>query len=71
MLNPFVYCFFFLSISEIIAFEPMSKPFYNVPEENKSFPRLKTLPNIPAPCCVLRFFLLSWSYCSRFSYCDI
>ena len=33
----------------------MSKPFCNAPEDNKFFPRLKTLLNIPAPCCVLRF----------------
>ena len=33
----------------------MPKPFFNVPEDNKFFPRLKMLPNIPAPCWVLRF----------------
>ena len=34
----------------------MSKPFFNAPDVSKFFPRLKTLPNIPAfCCCVLRF----------------
>ena len=48
MLNSFDNYFF-------IAFEPRSKPFFSVPEVNKFFPRVKTLPNIPAPCCILRF----------------
>ena len=33
----------------------MPKPFFNVLEDNKYFPNLKTLPNISAPLCVLRF----------------
>ena len=44
-----------LHISEVIALEPKSKPFFNALEENKFFPTLKTLPNIPATFCVLGF----------------
>lgn len=33
----------------------MSKPFFNAPENYKFFPKLKTLPNIPVPCCFLCF----------------
>ena len=33
----------------------MSKLFSNAPEDNNLFPRLKTLPNIPALWCVLHF----------------
>ena len=33
----------------------MLKPFANAPDDNKFFPRLKALPNSPAPCYVLRF----------------
>ena len=54
MLNSFFY-YFFLPISEVIVLEIKSKPLFNAPEDNKFFPRLKTLSNILAPCCVLHF----------------
>ena len=33
----------------------MSKPSFNAPEDNNFFPKLKTMPHIPVPCCVPRF----------------
>ena len=34
----------------------MFNPIVNAPDEIKFFPKLNTLPNIPATCCVLPFF---------------
>ena len=59
MLHSFVNYFFYQFHNLLLL--KRSKPFLSVPEVNKFFPRLKTLPNIPAP-------LPSWSHCPSLIY---